>query len=120
MRETDLARPHTQPAADERGHRGRMMGAAERAGADEAATLEPARDRGDHRYFERLGRREVGKDARHARRHQRLAGAGRSRHHQLMRSVERRVGQECVSTCRSRWSPYLKKIKKSKVYSTTD
>src|SRR3546814_14861536 len=28
-----------------------------------------------------------------------LAFAGR-------RSVERRVGKECVSTCRSRWSPY--------------
>src|SRR3546814_12171768 len=24
----------------------------------------------------------------------------------LTRSEERRVGQECVSTCRSRWSPY--------------
>src|SRR3546814_21007402 len=24
----------------------------------------------------------------------------------LSRSEERRVGQECVSTCRSRWSPY--------------
>src|SRR3546814_13020187 len=24
----------------------------------------------------------------------------------LIRSEERRVGQECVSTCRSRWSPY--------------
>src|SRR3546814_20790777 len=24
---------------------------------------------------------------------------------QLIRSEERRVGQECVSTCRSRWSP---------------
>src|SRR3546814_12365077 len=24
----------------------------------------------------------------------------------LFRSDERRVGQECVSTCRSRWSPY--------------
>src|SRR3546814_19116573 len=24
----------------------------------------------------------------------------------LGRSEERRVGQECVSTCRSRWSPY--------------
>src|SRR3546814_20306165 len=23
-----------------------------------------------------------------------------------MRSEERRVGQECVSTCRARWSPY--------------
>src|SRR3546814_11351275 len=25
---------------------------------------------------------------------------------QLFRSEERRVGKECVSTCRSRWSPY--------------
>src|SRR3546814_15559945 len=25
----------------------------------------------------------------------------------LERSEERRVGNECVSTCRSRWSPYL-------------
>src|SRR3546814_15273206 len=24
----------------------------------------------------------------------------------LLRSEERRVGNECVSTCRSRWSPY--------------
>src|SRR3546814_12333261 len=27
-------------------------------------------------------------------------------HEQLERSEERRVGKECVSTCRSRWSPY--------------
>src|SRR3546814_13389569 len=26
--------------------------------------------------------------------------------HDLERSEERRVGKECVSTCRSRWSPY--------------
>src|SRR3546814_18341962 len=26
---------------------------------------------------------------------------------QHFRSEERRVGKECVSTCRSRWSPYL-------------
>src|SRR3546814_20423835 len=25
---------------------------------------------------------------------------------QQLRSAERRVGKECVSTCRSRWSPY--------------
>src|SRR3546814_10420108 len=25
---------------------------------------------------------------------------------QFLRSEERRVGKECVSTCRSRWSPY--------------
>src|SRR3546814_15557892 len=27
-------------------------------------------------------------------------------HHREWRSEERRVGKECVSTCRSRWSPY--------------
>src|SRR3546814_11157430 len=31
------------------------------------------------------------------------------------RSEERRVGKECVSTCRSRWSPYH--YKKKKIYS---
>src|SRR3546814_11617828 len=30
---------------------------------------------------------------------------------ELWRSEERRVGKECVSTCRSRWSPYHKKKK---------
>src|SRR3546814_13475687 len=34
--------------------------------------------------------------------------AGRRR-----RSEERRVGKECVSTCRSRWSPYHEKNNKS-------
>src|SRR3546814_15095195 len=28
------------------------------------------------------------------------------RQHFYQRSEERRVGKECVSTCRSRWSPY--------------
>src|SRR3546814_20734837 len=31
---------------------------------------------------------------------------------QCARSEERRVGKECVSTCRSRWSPYHYKKKK--------
>src|SRR3546814_19675192 len=31
-----------------------------------------------------------------------------------VRSEERRVGKECVSTCRSRWSPYHSKKKKNK------
>src|SRR3546814_6139307 len=30
----------------------------------------------------------------------------RRAHRQQCRSEERRVGKECVSTCRSRWSPY--------------
>src|SRR3546814_8433296 len=30
----------------------------------------------------------------------------RRRDYHVLRSEERRVGKECVSTCRSRWSPY--------------
>src|SRR3546814_12930984 len=36
----------------------------------------------------------------------RLAGASRFPLQVPFRSEERRVGKECVSTCRSRWSPY--------------
>src|SRR3546814_18819479 len=32
------------------------------------------------------------------------------------RSEERRVGKECVSTCRSRWSPYHSKKKTGQTY----
>src|SRR3546814_12192204 len=32
-----------------------------------------------------------------------------------IRSEERRVGKECVSTCRSRWSPYHKKKKQQTI-----
>src|SRR3546814_19981955 len=32
------------------------------------------------------------------------------------RSAERRVGKECVSPCRSRWSPYNEKNNKTKIY----
>src|SRR3546814_11040872 len=42
--------------------------------------------------------------------------------HIVTRSEERRVGKECVSTCRSRWSPYhYKKNKKTthKIRTTT-
>src|SRR3546814_13140501 len=34
------------------------------------------------------------------------AGLGWTEWPARMRSEERRVGKECVSTCRSRWSPY--------------
>src|SRR3546814_13759263 len=36
------------------------------------------------------------------------------RDNQGVRSAERRVGKECVSTCRSRWSPIHEKKKKTK------
>src|SRR3546814_20895392 len=40
--------------------------------------------------------------------------AERANHAKSARSEERRVGKECVSTCRSRWSPYHKKKQKKK------
>src|SRR3546814_11597275 len=33
----------------------------------------------------------------------------------VLRSEERRVGKECVSTCRSRWSPYHYKKKQHRL-----
>src|SRR3546814_16504497 len=42
-----------------------------------------------------------------------LAGVGVGDRDRV-RSEERRVGKECVSTCRSRWSPYHYKKKKKK------
>src|SRR3546814_11187504 len=36
---------------------------------------------------------------------------------EIPRSEERRVGKECVSTCRSRWSPYHEKKNKDRRYS---
>src|SRR3546814_17840956 len=44
-------------------------------------------------------------------------GGGYGPQAQRNRSEERRVGKECVSTCRSRWSPYHSK-KKDKNSST--
>src|SRR3546814_16214164 len=38
----------------------------------------------------------------------------------FIRSEERRVGKEGVSTCRSRWSPYHEKKKKKKANKTTN
>src|SRR3546814_12198868 len=35
-----------------------------------------------------------------------LHGTANLAHFLQLRSEERRVGKECVSTCRSRWSPY--------------
>src|SRR3546814_15575284 len=34
------------------------------------------------------------------------AALSAARNAKVVRSEERRVGKECVSTCRSRWSPY--------------
>src|SRR3546814_14128454 len=47
--------------------------------------------------------------------HLRVGGwAGRVLVAAVLRSEERRVGEECVSTCRSRWSPYTEKKNNTK------
>src|SRR3546814_16437597 len=53
----------------------------------------------------------AGADRRAGRQPRRRAqsGDGAHVHRQSARSEERRVGKECVSTCRSRWSPYHSK-----------
>src|SRR3546814_15256186 len=45
---------------------------------------------------------------------------GEGVHLPRLRSEERRVGKECVSTCRSRWSPYHDKNKKTKQIRTSE
>src|SRR3546814_17702708 len=42
--------------------------------------------------------------------------AGLAYGRETQRSEERRVGKECVSTCRSRWLPYHEKKNKDKVH----
>src|SRR3546814_20473561 len=54
------------------------------------------------------------------------AGSGKSamlgvaRDDAAVSSEERRVGKECVSTCRSRWSPYHSKKKATTKVTTSD
>src|SRR3546814_17719198 len=41
---------------------------------------------------------------------------GKGQHVDVSRSEERRVGKECVSTCRSRWTPYHQKKKHRQLF----
>src|SRR3546814_16631871 len=53
------------------------------------------------------------KDGRYVKPHETKApGAKQKLKAPQLRSEERRVGKECVSTCRSRWSPYHYKKKR--------
>src|SRR3546814_15637479 len=68
-----------------------------------------------HGHEARRSRRICGPPVRRSiRSWQRLLSAALGRpdlRHRTGRSEERRVGKECVSTCRSRWSPYHEKKK---------
>src|SRR3546814_20520298 len=50
---------------------------------------------------------------RRSRKHLVQVSADDARFDDRVRSEERRVGKECVSTCRSRWSPYHSKKNKN-------
>ena len=84
MGERNFARPRAQAAADQRRHAGRMMRRAERPLIGERAAFDLAGDRGDHRDFEQLGRRQRRQDGRQPRRQHRFAGAGRPDHQQIV------------------------------------
>src|SRR3546814_11769790 len=63
----------------------------------------------------RLHAGEDGHELRDAGPGRRVRPAGRGGERAVARSEERRVGKECVRTCRSRWSPYHTK-NKTKTY----
>src|SRR3546814_19476009 len=65
--------------------------------AQEVARIEAARQQIAVGHSGRLATLAIAGGARH--------GAGAARANPEGRSEERRVGKECVSTCRSRWSP---------------
>src|SRR3546814_12450879 len=78
------------------------------AGAPSIARTGHARDK--NRLTQRAGGGKV-----QAVRHGALRRSGRARARRD-RSEERRVGKECVSTCRSRWSPYHSKKKNTHIH----
>src|SRR3546814_13797783 len=69
----------------------------------------------DRRFHHFSGRRDSGMGLAKS---QVLEGYAR-KHSSLRRSEERRVGKECVSTCRFRWSLYHSKNKKNLNLRTT-
>ncbi len=76
MGEGDFAGFRAAPAADDGGHRGGVVGFAEGAGAGDAAFVEEARQRVNHRSFKRFGGGEGRQDAGDAGGEHGFAGAG--------------------------------------------
>jgi hypothetical protein len=96
VRQADLARADLQPAADQRRHRGAVVRRPERTPAANPSAVQLARDRGDHRHFERLAGLQRRKDAGKTCGEQRLARARRAAHQQIMAAgrgdLERALG----------------------------
>src|SRR3546814_13920642 len=103
---SDVCSSDLQPAHERRGQ-GREHG----QGMD-VALVEDRQDHVHHEHGERHQEREVAHRAAEGEGLAMELCAERGRHDG---SAERRVGQECVSTCRYRWAPYHEK----KTYKTT-
>ena len=92
-----LARAGADAAADHRRHRGGMMRGAEGPAGGQLAVRKRAGDRGDHRHFQELGRRQGRQERGEPRRQHRLAGAGRADHEEMMAAgggdLERALGR---------------------------
>src|SRR3546814_20307667 len=79
---------------------------------------EEEQDRGAYGRWQAHRARQAGSEGREGQRnpdreaYHRRDRRARARPAPCARSEERRVGNECVSTCRSRWSPYNSKKKK--------
>src|SRR3546814_12400087 len=90
---------------------------ARRLGFDDVGTAAeagavPDADEMDEETVEDLTQRALAAEARVRELEDRLAAEGQVAQALAgVRSEERSVGKECVSTCRSRWSPYHKKKK---------
>src|SRR3546814_17821022 len=85
--------------------RNALIGAPAVSGIERSGTwIEPKKQEQKRVAFARRLRHEASDGGRSARWRSNL-GEGAEKCHRT-RSEERRVGTECVSTCRSRWSPY--------------
>src|SRR3546814_15031897 len=79
------------------------------AGADNRPSSRPARHCGENLYRGRSFRVNCCRTTQFHSRHTTRKWLNQT---SRLRSEERRVGKECVSTCRSRWSPYHSKKEK--------
>src|SRR3546814_19912837 len=80
-----------------------LLAATETVGQDQCVLSQPARSRQNNQLSHRLRNFDVFRVETERTRHTATAAV----EHRRSRSEERRVGTACVSTCRSRWSPYL-------------
>src|SRR3546814_16948600 len=88
----------------------RRLGAGSPGGGGRGRVPRALRGEGGERERRRRKRRLQAPQGTDGQGGHRLTGPRRT----ASRSEERRVGKECVSTCRSRWSPYHEKKKQKK------